>query len=267
MRKILCLFGALTLLLASCSNDDNNSSDSNETVAILPKTIKTTFPAYPEESDLVTYAYNGNKVKSITVNDERTDYTYDGNLIVKSIVYDKENGRDVKTLETSYTYSNEKLISVSEKTGFSTQLPDGKIKNKYIYTHKTDGTITKDSYSINQTTGEEIKNYIEVFTYQNGNLVKMVAADTYGGSSRTSIYEYDSKNNPFKNVIGLNLLLDNEGVDSKNNLIKHSYSYSGSSTTSVYKYDFVYDVNGYPTKENHYGSDGTTISEVLDYTY
>lgn len=45
MKKILCLFSALALVLASCSSDDNQDSN-----AVLPRTIKYSNIEYPSDN-------------------------------------------------------------------------------------------------------------------------------------------------------------------------------------------------------------------------
>lgn len=66
----------------SCSND----SDKNDKNVVLPKTIKYTDIEFPSENSIATVIYNGNKIVSYTEDGERTDYTYDGDLIVRSML-------------------------------------------------------------------------------------------------------------------------------------------------------------------------------------
>ncbi len=240
-------------MFTSCSSDDNDSSSS----VILPKTVKHTFTSYPEDNYTSTIVYNGNKIVSITDDDgSRQDFTYDGDVITKIIGYDIENGKDLKDNEVSYTYENGKLVTSSYAEVFSSEYPTGRYKGRNVYTHNSDGTVVKiESYSINTSTGVETKNnYSLVNTFENGNLVKITS--TY----QTDVFEYDSKNNPTKNILGLNLLLD-EGY-SVNNIIKHTSSQS----TTVYKTEYVYDENGYPTKEIEYNNTGN-VDQVTEFTY
>lgn len=100
-------------------------------------------------------------------------------------------------------------------------------------------------------------------------MVKEVQTSEGSSTVYTHVYEYDTKNNPFKNILGFNLLLEYEDT-STNNVIKHTSSVSGSATPStplVYKKEYVYDANGYPTKATSYKADGTTVSEINEYTY
>lgn len=267
MKKILCLFGALTVLLASCSNDDSSEKAVN---AILPKTIKITNPGYPSENSNGVLTYEGNKLVSISNEERRTDYTYEGNLIVKAITYDIVDGKNDKTVEESYKYSNGKLSASFYVRNFTWEYPFGQYAGRSVYTYQNDGTLKRERYSTNSETKVEKKdNYDETLTFQNGNLIKLVAIDTNSslGNIRTSIYEFDQKSNPYKNVLGYNLLIEEENTNA-NNLVKHTYSYAGSeSILHSNKTSYEYDTNGYPVKQTYYKSDGVTVSEIIEYTY
>ncbi|WP_431244294.1 hypothetical protein ACQ9BO_08050 [Flavobacterium sp. P21] len=265
MKKFLCLFGAFALTITSCSSNDDDSGKAE--TAILPKTIKFSEPDYPLENTTSTITYDGNKVVSVIDEGSRTNFTYEGNVIAKMIGYDVTNGD--KTEEESYSYTNGKLTSTLYARNFTSKYPFGQYKGRYVYTYNADGTVKKETYSINATTGEESKvDYLEVYTFQNGNLVKLVATDQPSGLSsvRTSIYEYDTKNSPFKNVLGYNLLIDADN-SSVNNLIKHTYTYSKDNSSYSRKTMYEYNADGYPTKQMLYGEDGVIVSEIHEYTY
>ena len=148
---------------------------------------------------------------------------------------------------------------------------------KSIFTYNNDGTITVESYN---TIGNDVipESIEQVLTISNGNLVKRVQYSS--NDVRTDIYEYDTKNNPFKNVLGFNLLLNNDirvdfllGDDlmvSVNNVVKHSSTRIYGSDTygpDVHNSVYIYDANGYPTKVTVYFKDGTTVDEISEYTY
>ncbi|WP_026730474.1 hypothetical protein [Flavobacterium denitrificans] len=264
MKKILFLFGALALIITSCSSNDDDSGK-NE-VVILPKTIKFSEPDYPLENTTSIITYDGNKIVSSIDEETKTIFTYEGNVIVKSIEYEITGD---KREEQSFSYTNGKLTSTLYARKFTSQYPFGQYKGRYVYTYNPDGTVKREVYSINPTTGIESKNdYLEVYTFQNGNLVKMVATDQPSGVSsvRTSLYEYDIKNSPFKNVLGYNLLIDADN-SSVNNLTKHTYTYSGDNSSYSRKTVYEYNDKGYPTKETLYGQDGVTVDAIHEYTY
>ena len=126
MKKLLYLFTTSLLVMTSCSSDDN-SSDS--VASILPKTVNYSNPYTTHNASSSTVVYNGNKIVSIKDATYRTDYTYNGDIIVKTTSYDTESGKDVKVSEKTYTYSNNKLATSSYAREFSTEHPSGKDKN------------------------------------------------------------------------------------------------------------------------------------------
>ncbi|MCC9073308.1 hypothetical protein LNQ49_17155 [Flavobacterium sp. F-65] len=280
MKKILCLFSALTLVLTSCSNDkDDNSVGSVEdsvgdVSVVLPKILK--YTDIEDSSENATYisTYDGNKILSTKDEAGRTDYTYDGNFIVKEINYDTESipGKDVISDVTVYSYVNGKLVESSFTEAYSTDFPNGKYKRRTVFTHNTDGTVKREVYKTDYATGiEEKSNYFEVLTYANGNLVKSVETNSEMNSVFTATYEYDDKNNPLKNILGFSLLIDHsegEGsMSSVNNTVKYTASYSVNAEANVYKRELVYDANGYPAKITSYKNDGTTVNRIDEYTY
>lgn len=272
MKKLLCLFVTTALTLASCSNDDNNAENAEST--ILPNTIKYTDIDYPSENATYTCKYNGNKIVSTTDEAGRTDYTYEGDVIVKEVNYDTESekGKDVKSDETTYAYANGKLVSSSFVEGFSANFPNGQYKSRRVFTHNADGTVKVEKYQTNSVTGLESKsNYVEVLTFENGNLIKSVETNTEFNSVFTAVYEYDTKNNPLKNILGFSLLKDHsegEGsLSSVNNVVKYTASYSSNNESNVYKRELVYNEKGFPLKITSYKKDGITIEGINEYTY
>ncbi len=280
MKNFLCLFSALTLVLASCSNDkDDNSIDSvddsvGDISVVLPKILKYTDIENLSENATYISTYDGNKILNIKDEAGRTDYTYDGNFIVKEINYDTESipGKDVISDVTVYSYVNGKLVESSYTEAYSTDFPNGQYKRRTVFTHNTDGTVKSEVYSTDYTTGIEIKSaYVELLSYTNGNLVQSVQTNSEHNGVFTATYEYDTKNNPLKNILGFSLLIDHsEGEGSRssvNNTVKYTASYSINAEANVYKRELVYDANGYPVKIISYKNDGTTENRIDEYTY
>lgn len=272
MKKLLYLFSASLLLFTSCSSNDNDSSDT-ETV-ILPKTIKYTSPISPAGNYTFTLVYNGNKIMSMDNKNTRIEYTYDGNVIIKEsgYNYDYVSGNVMgvmKVYETTYTYANNKL-----STAIISGCYLGGCKSKIVYTYNSDGTVTRDLYTIDITTGAETlqSERQQIITLVNGNVVKSVSS--YGSSvTTTDEYIYDSKNSPFKNILGFNLLLSagystsflSWNPNSMNNVTKYTSTSLGTPYTC--KIDYIYNADSYPTKKTTYQSDGTTSGGIIEYTY
>lgn len=227
MKKIK-LFG-LVLLLAitflSCSKD--GESTPNSASLILPKKMS-------EGVDDTYYTYDGNKIvsKNYQVNYKRV-YTYTGNLITKI-----ESFYYAKLLSTyDFTYTNGKITSMLD-----TEPPYAPIMTTYI--HNTDGTIL---YSSKNENGKLI--------FKNGNLIEWDM-----GINEIKTYEYDTKNNPFKNILGYSELSGITFEGFKNNIIKETNKVNGFADESG-KNIITYNSDGYPIEDHEYwngNSNGTT---------
>lgn len=244
MKKILCLFGALSLLLTSCSSDDNESNDNTDAV-LLKKTIIT-----DSEGDAVTsiYTYDGNKIVSIVDDsgDANEYYTYTGNLITK-LEYRFPDG-SIDQVNT-YTYNAEgKLVTfVRTQTNYV---------HKEVFTYNADGTVTAESYS-GDSESELMEGTVNTIKFVNGEVSEIISPDA---SNEEHVYTYDTKNNPMKNVIGMDKIafIDGEGNGVKFNILTDT-SEDELWTNST----FTYNDNGYPTKEVDTGTDSLGNTEFF----
>ncbi|MCV9931827.1 hypothetical protein OIU80_05980 [Flavobacterium sp. LS1R47] len=252
MKKILCLFSAMSLVLASCSsNDDNESSP-----ILLQKIVYIGDDGTSSTSDIT---YDGNKIISIKAQDGSVyKYIYTGNLITKIEEIDEDGALDITT---EYSYTNGKLVACIEKQ------TDAITFYKTKYTHNADATVSYEEFRINAVTGLETEGgTIGKFTFNNGNLVK--DEKSYYGSERVITYEYDTKNDPLRNVLNHNLLLDEDS--NINNLIKETSTYKSGDNTYINTttYTYKYDVNNYPTeKVVTYQAGTSTFTETSQFFY
>jgi hypothetical protein len=241
MKKLLCLFSATLLVLTSCSSDDDTASA--PTILLKKASYVST-----GESFTTDFTYSGNKLVSSVDNDGyKTTFTYSGDLITKIVDTDDKG---VVDQTTELTYTNGKLTTeVSLESG-----DDYKYKTKYV--HNADGTISFEEFRVSVATGvEQEYGYIGKYTFKNGNLVKK--EKSYYGTNSSETYEYDAKNNPFKNVVGFNLLVNDEEGAYVNNIVKITYSNS----TDIYTNTYKYNAESFPTEQKGFyngASDGTT---------
>lgn len=252
MKKILCLVSAAFLVLSSCSSDSDSAKESS----ILVKKVIYTDSDGATTSDVT---YNGNKiVKSTDSDGEFTVYTYTGDVITKSESFDADGKSEYST---EYTYVGGKLASSVRKSASDTEY-----NRKTKYTHNADGTIAYEEFRVNIATGVEGEyGYIGKYTYANGNLVK--EENSYYGSESVITSEYDTKNNPFKNITGFSLLIGDHSSNS-NNVLKRTFNSKGSSTPTVETYIFEYDSKNYPTKMTTKTQSGTSvITETTEFIY
>ncbi len=258
----------LQLSLNSCSKDEESTPEPTPAL-VLPKKFIFTEGSYNPTS---TIAYNGNKmveINSIYTGEEsgtsKSVYTYTGDLITKLAEY--ENG--VLSDQTDYTYENNKLkSSIYART-------NGQYKSKVVYIYNPDGTVTRESYSIDIATGVETKNNDNtILTFANGNLVKGVSIQnqvdyTY---KNTTTYEYDNKNSFLKNVLGFNKLIDDELLSQTNNITKKTVlqesTYQGQTqepSTYITVYEYLYNSDGYPVKKTY--NEAANITSTLQIFY
>ncbi|WP_289665363.1 hypothetical protein [Flavobacterium panacagri] len=257
MKKLLFLSTVLSLIITSCSSDDNSAKDSS----VLPKTITYTYPPEDEKPiEIGLVRYDGNKINSIIGANKRTLFTYTDNLITKQEVYEKDRqGKEYKTKEAFYTYKNGKLDTKISNTS-NILSPDYISTQKTVYTHSSNEQISYITYSVNNDTKVETKTIEGTLTYENGNLVKRA------GNIWSYVYEYDNKNNPLKNIVGLDLLLDDIREIGKNNVVKITNKPSLTSNPAIFLRDYTYDDKNYPTKNRSY-TNGGTVEFDIEYTY
>lgn len=180
------------------------------------------------------FTYNGNKLEStMTGGQWKSVYTYTGDLITKIEHYEFTN----LYYTTEYTYKNNKL-ETRRITRKSTQ----ETYTTY-YIHNSDGSV---SYSNTNSEGKYI--------FKDGNLIN-------NGKEK---FEYDTKNNPFKNITGIDVItLDDDNElnfnVSKNNIIK---STSVDSNNSSYSFNILkFNNDGFPIEDLGYWNDGITSSK------
>ncbi|OXA93976.1 hypothetical protein [Flavobacterium hercynium] len=232
MKVILCCLSVLLLFLSSCSNDDNSSNAKT----VLAKNIVS--KENGKERTRV-FTYDGNKINTVTFSDGLVfKYTYTGDFITKREDYAEKDGKLNSSSEL--TYENGKLSKKIEREVGSKFYH----VNRYIY--NIDGTISLEQSYVDSETGIETYDSSEKYTYVNGNLVKVERF--FSGSYNESIIEYDTKNSPFKNIIGFNLIVGDETTCS-NNVIKVTRLPTEGAKTYLEKYTYKYDKNNYPIEQ------------------
>ncbi|WP_264536462.1 hypothetical protein [Flavobacterium sp. N1736] len=261
-KKLFYYLPLLLLVLSSCSGEDYVDNKN----IVLPKTLKIIYPYNTSANFDTEIVYDANKIASISNKYRKREYVYNGTQIIKEIEYNLEY--DQGKSEKAYTYINDSLKTV-------TTVVHGQ-KTRYVYVYNIDGTVTIETYILDKETAKESKeSESKVLTFNNGNLIKSVFNSTYGERSSTSRYDYDANNNAFKNVLGLDLLLDqaNFGSElnlfSKNNIKKYSAFTIGSGIVSEPYFETInyeYNKNGYPAKKTTYNYKGD-ITEIIEYIY
>ena len=201
MRKATYLFFVTLLIvtITSCSSDNDDIIQ----IKLLKKVIEINTDG---TSSTFNFTYNDNKIASINSELNSKTFTYTDNLITKIIELDSE-----KQLQTTYdyVYKGTKLIKVI--------CSDNYILN---YTYNSDGTV-----SYEKTTKDVNNNIVLLFhgslTILGGNVIDNKKIHDNVGvnilSKEDVSFVYDSKKNPFDNIIGFNKLLDQFKNISANN--------------------------------------------------
>jgi len=275
MKRTLFLLSVAFLVLTSCSKDGDSvgipikeedkividpivkDKDSLVTDTILVQKI-----IYADEKGILEreMLYDGNKLVSITDSDgEVFKFTYTGDLITKKERINKEGEID---LTTEYTYVMGKLFTSTEKQS------GNNFYSKIKYQHNTDNTIFYSKFKGDVDTGnEEIDGFLGRYIYKDGNLVRKEHFTL--SSEIVTVSEFDTRNNPFKNILGYNLLLG-DGGENVNNLLKQTYtSGKGANTnTAVSTYNIQYNVNNYPIEQIlNYNSGNSVYTETTTFEY
>jgi hypothetical protein len=284
MKKIIYNFSLILLFVVSCSKpDDSKSTNANSsTNLILPKNIIITYSngTFAETNS----TYNGNKiVESLTTNSsnnsvEKTTYTYTGDFITRKTGnfyykdYTYENGKIKNIVTYLQTPSNGQLVIIG--------------KSRVTYTYNANGTISRQSYNIDIYNGQEFldNNGTSTLTVLNNKIIKhVVTGSTNSSTSITTVtYEYDAKNNPFKNVLGLDVMLfDNPQLSPVpiNNLTKdyrvnvETFNSGVINTYIVTKtHQYVYDNQDFVKEDKEYldanaNSPGVGLRSTTTYSY
>lgn len=258
MKKMLCLFSALSMVLfSSCSKDDSSTDVSSETV--LPqKIIETSVENGKSGSVTYTFTYDGKKLKDIALSDaSRYVYTYTGDFVTKVELFHSS----VLYSTDVYAYENGKLVTKITTYAFSNAA-----QQKLTFVYNADGTVNANKSVIYNNQETKYDN-TTLYTFANGNLVSSYISE--GKEKITSTF--DNKKSPFVNITGVKALLDFDSpfdFYSSNNTIKsvtENYSYQDAiiikaTVTSINKYN----ANNF-LKEIFSGDDKN--SEKLEITY
>ncbi|CAM3609187.1 DUF4595 domain-containing protein [Flavobacterium chungbukense] len=279
MKKKFCyLLFIITGVISSCSNEVETKKPQEPVQEVLPKTISFQPKSSNEKEKLQTstFVYNGNKIVSVSCvaynKIMKTVFTYEGNFITKT-----EGFMDNQLITTiKYTYNNDKLKESILTLPSANSDSDFYVKD--VFTHNPDGTVSYVRFREHKPdTAEDEK----ILSFSNSNLDKITTK--YNGEAPyykySYQYKYDNKNNPLKNITGLNLIMlegtlynghdmpnGDFGINDfgLNNITEKITSISSKNDTSTYveKFNYTYDKNGYPLTKSSDESEYNII-----YTY
>ncbi|MCW3160739.1 hypothetical protein [Chryseobacterium oryctis] len=262
MKKII-LSGSISLLILSCSSDNNTVTDNTDPTqqnVILP--VKMSI-----DGETMKINYDGTKITNLisTSNSgNKLVFEYNGDLISSIKFYE---GNVLQTAQ-EYTYNSNNLLAKAVNKEYASNGITIQYSTTNTYTHINSNSITvkREMYS---PTPQPVMN--TTYTYNNGNIVGSTGSGslTYNGVTtnynESSTYTFTDKNYPFKNVKGFDKLVhtDDRGdglsflfSNIKNNISSYKSttswtSPSGTGTSfSSYKYTTTFNTAGYPIYES-----------------
>lgn len=253
LTKIFFFISIVVILLSSCANDKDDKGKN------FIKMIETTENGVAENS---IFKYYENQILSAENSKQRIDYTYDGGLITKIVIYNKDNE---SSIVLDYKYAKEKLVQVSSSEDY-----------EIYYTHNTDGTVSFEKYK-GTSEGEGERVYHGVLYFKNDNLIKkecvfdVVDEDKVITSKIT--FDYDTFNNPYFSILGYDKLLDKGAAISKNNVVMtvaETTVIDGEQTISsakMYTTTYKYDADNYPVEQVSEASLNNPNYSKIQYLY
>lgn len=232
MKKLLLFVSVLALIFTSCSSDDDSSS----TPILVAQITETEVYNGQTETYTMTFNYDGNKLLGIDYGTLSSTVTYTGNLITKLELF----YGTILIQEGLYTYdSSERLINFKRFEYDSTD--DYGVNVDYIYNPNGTVSFTKESGQLPDLNPSSTG----VINFNSDGTVSTIVASTGYNYS----YTYDSKNTPFKNVLGMDKLIfeddevNNNGI---HNFLTEIEQYGSSSYTRNYTYS--YNSNDFPVE-------------------
>lgn len=259
MKKIfLAAFVAFSAMMAtSCGETENveNVDNPNTDTVLLKKVITTDADGV---TDTVTFNYNGNKIVSQSAtHGYSAQYFYTGNLITNVKEYDE----GVLGNEMNYSYDLTNRLVLFENTDYFNN-----IFSKIEYTYVSNTQVTTVESLNNDGHGFAVTANGVMTLDANGNLIKYVRTFVDGGEEQVNNFTYDNKNNPFKNITGMQAIGLAEYDMAINNALTYAFPIftaeplieTGSST-------FTYNANGYPetSTDTDEALGGTSVSRYI----
>lgn len=278
MKKINLILGILIFVLSSCSSDSGETGTPVTPSTILVKKI-IELDNDGKEMSTTDFVYNGNKIVSEVIVKKdlsvvgnigflyqyKTEYTYTGNLITSVKVKNIFANQDKLVLKIDFLYdSNENLTSSTREQYFDSF----KGVLRLAYGKLDANTVDCRMYFSDSRDNVETQIWEGKFSYDiNKNLIKSESLDAkllFGS------FEYDSKSNPKKGVLGLNKIMFQEVPPLYNvsTLRYHLHKFNNVLKSNIMgsfpKFNqYSYNADGYPIEmKGYYIYNGNNIHDV-----
>ncbi|MFV8268373.1 hypothetical protein ACNQGP_00365 [Flavobacterium sp. GT2N3] len=277
MKKTTLILSVLILVLSSCSSDSSKSDMPIMPPSVLVKKI-IELDKNGKEMSTTDFVYNGNKIVSEVIAKKdlsvvgnvgflykyKTEYTYTGNLIT-SIKVKNSIAQDKLVLKTDFLYdSNEDLISSTREQYFDTF----KGILRLVYSKLEANAVTCKMYSSDSRDNIETKIWEGKFSFDaNKNIIKSEFLDA---SFLFGSFEYDTKSNPKKGILGLNKIMFQEipPLYTASALQYHLHKFNNVLKSNISGFSpkfnqYTYNTTGYPIEmTEYYIFNGNNIHDV-----
>ncbi|WP_309642639.1 hypothetical protein [Flavobacterium sp.] len=255
MKKLSALV-LLVLFAVSCSSSDSDatSNPTNTDSILLRRTIQTTSGS-TDGAYINDFTYNGNKLNTITSNNGLIEkYFYTGDLITRM-----EWTVDNSGIPIVYVYSynnNGQLVNMTKTDNLVDQ------EFRIAYSYNSDGTITLNQYSRTDNSPEEFDNQNKYYMNGNNDIERIEDYNPSGTQiTQTTTFVYDTKNSPFKNILGWSKLLFATG-GSHTNVTSMVSSIEGTQTST-----YQYNINDFPIARSRSYSWNPGVTDTFEYIY
>lgn len=233
-RAAAFLLTATVLFATSCKKDQDNNPSGGDAKLIKTQTDANSFTTYEYNTSgaiskinfteegvtgSMAVAYANNKISTVTGDEVKFDFTYNGNNVSKIVTTVTDEESDQYGGETTFTYANNRLSEsiFTAKIGEDTW-PMTTVKYEYL----ANGDIKKKN----------------VFLFN-------VLEDKWE-LSETTTYEYDDKKNPMYAISAAYYGLFQ--LESAHNVTKEVITDENGAVTTTATYAYTYNSKGYPTK-------------------
>ncbi len=237
MKKLILIILASSFVISCSTNSANDNSNNSNNTGLLLKTVS-------DGSGTSTFYYNGNKlINTIDLDGTTSTLTYNGDLVNNA----ETNGSNYHKLSIM-NYSNNLLIS--ENSNINSNINSSASNSNSNYTYNSDGSITElysDAFT-NTSGNTSYYNNKTIRFYFNGNCIKQEYYSSINNVmtlSSSTIYTYDNKNNPLKNITGFYSWQNPHG-GSFNNKISETEKNESGVTLRISQFAYQYNSQDYP---------------------
>ena len=256
----------LFLFAILCYSCDSDSTDVMEDSSgeLLIKQIKF-ISEYPEDDEVITYNYNGNRL----VDRRRMDgsimdeYMYENDKLSRINFYEEDEPNVVRAF-TTFTYDGDgKLV---EYVVHSINQFGNVFAVKSVLTNNADGTQIGRQQFTGNLQMQTNSTFTSTYNFENGNLKN----EDYDNADFDVDYFYDAQNGIHKNIEFVNILniLDlNYGAleSGQNNLLRKESQTGLPTSLFLESYTYTYNAQGYP-ETGEFLEAGEVVYD-LEFTY